>query len=44
MGLVTKDDGWQGLDALWQRIEPLPPPRSSHSLGCHNLPCRIDPP
>ena len=36
MGLVTRDDGWRIPDAVWQRIEPLLPPRPSHPLGCHN--------
>lgn len=36
MGLVVKDDRWRIPDALWQRIEPLLPPRPSHPLGCHN--------
>lgn len=30
------DDGWRIPDALWQRIEPLLPPRKPHPLGCHN--------
>ena len=29
MGLVAKDDGWLISDALWERIEPLPPRRRS---------------
>jgi transposase len=33
---VTRDGGWRIPDALWQRIEPLPPPRPPHPLGCHN--------
>lgn len=36
MGLIVKDDGWQMPDALWERIEPLLPPRKPHPLGCHN--------
>ncbi len=36
MGLVSKDDGWRIPDALWERIEPLLPPRPEHPLGCHN--------
>ena len=30
------DDGWRIPDTLWQRIEPLLPPRPPHPLGCHN--------
>src|SRR3954469_17899584 len=30
------DDQWRIPDALWERIEPLLPPRSAHPLGCHN--------
>ena len=36
MGLVLRDDGWRIPDALWERIEPLLPPRPAHPLGCHN--------
>ncbi|MBP1152546.1 transposase [Methylocaldum sp. RMAD-M] len=36
MGLVTKDDGWRIPDELWERMEPLLPPRKPHPLGCHN--------
>lgn len=36
MGLVLKDDGWRIPDALWERIDPLLPPRPGHPLGCHN--------
>lgn len=36
MGLVSKDDGWRMPDWLWQRIDPLLPPRPPHPLGCHN--------
>ena len=36
MGLVTKDDGWRIPDALWEKMEPLLPPRKPHPLGCHN--------
>ena len=32
----VRDDGWRIPDALWQRIEPLLPPRKPHPLGCHN--------
>ena len=27
---------WRIPDALWERIEPLLPPRPPHPLGCHN--------
>jgi hypothetical protein len=27
MGLVCRDDGWRMPDWLWERIEPLLPPR-----------------
>src|SRR5918911_2426413 len=30
------DDQWRIPDALWERIEPLLPPRPKHPLGCHN--------
>ncbi len=36
MGLVTGDDGWRIPDAVWERMEPLLPPRPAHPLGCHN--------
>jgi putative transposase len=36
MGLVSRDDGWRMPDWLWERIEPLLPPRPPHPLGCHN--------
>lgn len=36
MGLVSKNDGWHINEALWQRMEPLLPPRKPHPLGCHN--------
>ena len=36
MGLVSKNDGWHISEALWQRMEPLLPPRKPHPLGCHN--------
>ena len=26
---------WRIPDALWERIQPLLPPRKSHPLGCH---------
>src|SRR3954465_3165336 len=32
----VRDDQWRIPDALWQRIEPLLPPRPPHPLGCHN--------
>ena len=28
-------DDWRIPDALWERIEPLLPPRKPHPLGCH---------
>ena len=28
-------DVWRIPDALWERIEPLLPPRKPHPLGCH---------
>jgi transposase len=34
--MVTEDDGWRIPDALWERMEPLLPPRKPHPLGCHN--------
>lgn len=36
MGLVSRDDGWRLPDRVWERIEPLLPPRPTHPLGCHN--------
>src|ERR1700710_189380 len=30
------DDQWRIPDLLWDRIEPLLPPRPLHPLGCHN--------
>jgi putative transposase len=36
MGLVAKDDGWRIPDEVWERMEPLLPPRPHHPLGCHN--------
>jgi putative transposase len=36
----VRDDQWRIPDVLWERIEPLLPPRPSHPLGCHNP--RID--
>src|SRR3954451_4838868 len=30
------DDRWRIPNALWERIEPLLPPRLPHPLGCHN--------
>jgi len=36
MGLVVKDDGWRMPDKMWEKIEPLLPPRKRHPLGCHN--------
>ncbi len=31
-----RDDQWRIPDALWERIEPLLPPRPPHPLGCHH--------
>ena len=36
MGLVDRDDGLRIPDWPWERIEPLPPDRPPHPLGCHN--------
>jgi transposase len=36
MGLVDRDDGWRMPNWLWERVEPLLPPRPEHPLGCHN--------
>ncbi len=36
MGLVNRDDGWRIPDWLWEKVEPLLPPRPEHPLGCHN--------
>jgi putative transposase len=36
MGLVDRDDGWRIPDWLWERIEPLLPPRPPHPLGYHH--------
>src|ERR1700690_3222213 len=36
MGLVARDDGWRVPDGMWERVEPLLPPRPWHPLGCHN--------
>ena len=33
--MVSKDDGWRIPDWLWERIEPLLPPRPFHPLGTH---------
>jgi transposase len=33
--MVSRDDGWRMPDWLWERIEPLLPPRPLHPLGCH---------
>lgn len=38
MGLVVKDDGWRIPDEMWEKMEPLLPPRKPHPLGCHNPP------
>ena len=29
-------DKWRIPDELWERMEPLLPPRKPHPLGCHN--------
>lgn len=36
MGMICKDDGWRLSNEVWQRMEPLLPPRKAHPLGCHN--------
>ena len=36
MGMISKNDGWILSDDVWQRMEPLLPPRKPHPLGCHN--------
>ena len=36
VGLIVKDDGWRIPDSLWEKMEPLLPPRKRHPLGCHN--------
>lgn len=36
MGIVAEDDGWRIADELWEKIEPLLPPRPPPPLGCHN--------
>jgi transposase len=36
MGVLRKDDGWRIPDELWNKLEPLLPPRPEHPLGCHN--------
>ena len=33
--MVSRDDGWQMPNWLWEQIEPLLPPPPSHPLGCH---------
>ena len=38
MGLVQKGDKWRIPDELWEKMEPLLPPRKPHPLGCHNPP------
>src|SRR3954470_11209175 len=30
------EDPWRISDPLWERIEPLLPPRPPHPPGCHN--------
>lgn len=36
MGVPKKDDNWRMPDELWNKLEPLLPPRPQHPLGCHN--------
>lgn len=36
MGLIAKDDKWRIPNALWEKIEPLLPPRKTHPNGGHN--------
>ena len=36
MKASARDDGWRLPDELWTKMEPLPPPRPKHPLGCHN--------
>jgi len=36
MGLIVKDDGWRLPDSLWEKMEPLLPPRKPHRFGGHN--------
>ncbi|MCC6347752.1 MAG: IS5 family transposase [Nitrospirales bacterium] len=38
MGLLQKGDKWRIPDELWEKMEPLLPPRKPHPLGCHNPP------
>lgn len=38
MGLVHRGDKWRIPDELWEKMEPLLPPRKPHPLGCHNPP------
>jgi transposase len=33
-GLVNRDDRWRIPDWLWEKVEPLLPPRPPHPLGC----------
>jgi transposase len=30
------EEGWRIPDVLWERLEPLLPPRTPHPFGCHN--------
>src|SRR3712207_1463614 len=32
----VRDDGWRLPDALWAKMERLPPPRPKRPLGCHD--------
>jgi transposase len=33
---IADQDPWRIPDALWEKIEPLLPPRKPHPRGCHN--------
>jgi len=33
-GLVNRDDRWRIPDWLWEKVEPVLPPRPPHPLGC----------
>lgn len=35
-GKSSYTDKWRIPDELWERMEPLLPPRKPHPLGCHN--------
>jgi transposase len=36
VGLIVQDDHWHIPDELWEKMQPLLPPRKPHPLGCHN--------